>query len=317
MAMLAPSAAAPPHGPHPHQQGVAAFVPDIFLLGEQKAGSSALFTLLTKHAGICGGKLKEPHRFDNLVDDANGLHTTMSAAEYQQLYSQCRPDQRTLDATPNYVLHQSHHQSHVPTHVRRSASSSRPQLGLGAMDHIRAEQLKAGAADPVFIVVVREPVSRLLSWYNHQAAEQHFYIPGCPTASFEGYATCKNLWLLNYRIGAVLQGIQRVWDPKQLLILTMKMLLESPKVAMAAIARHLAVPMPPAWMVKTMPSANIQPHKGKVHLTDLKPSFVCMLYANFREDQKLLDTAATKGPTYQPPFELDTPHPSCATVGPT
>ena len=311
MAMLAPSAAAAPrHGPHPHQQGVAAFVPDIFLLGEQKAGSSALFTLLTKHAGICGGKLKEPHRFDNLVDDANGLHTTMSAAEYQQLYSQCRPDQRTLDATPNYVLDQSRH--HPP-----SANSSRRNGSVGAMDMIRAEQLKAGAADPVFIVVVREPVSRLLSWYNHQKYFHRFtQREFCPTASFEGYATCKNVWLLNYRIGAVLQGIQRVWDPKQLLILTMKMLLESPKVAMAAIARHLAVPMPPAWMVKTMPSANIQPHKGKVHLTDLKPSFVCMLYANFREDQKLLETAATKGPTYQPPFELDTPHPNCANVGP-
>lgn len=279
-ALLAPRAAVPPRQ---H-----AFVPDIFLLGEQKAGSSALFTLLTKHAGICGGKLKEPHRFDHLVAGPNGVRTQMSAAEYQLLYSNCRPDQRTLDGTPNYVL-----------------------LGLGAVDHIRAEQMKAGAADPVFIVVVREPVSRLLSWYNHQAAEQRFYIPGCPTASFEEYTTCKNLHGLDYRIGAVLQRIQRVWDPKQLLILTMKMLLEKTKLAMATIARHLAVRMPRVWMVKTMPSANRKPHKGKVHITDLKPSFVCMLYAHYWEDQKLLEAAAAKGPTYQLPFELDTPHPRC------
>ena len=116
------------------------WLPDVFLLGEQKALSTSLYAGMARHPLICQAA-KEPHCFDK--------REMMPPAKYRGIYSGCRPDQVTVDATPNYL---------------QASATPLPHNAMKRIWAVHERRRRPGAAAPKFIVVIREPVARLLSW---------------------------------------------------------------------------------------------------------------------------------------------------------
>jgi Sulfotransferase domain len=117
-------------------------LPKIFIVGVQKGGSSSLFELMIQHPLLCGGTHKESHFFDKLDNYNKGTDY------YKSLYvdKKCskNTESRYIDGTPMI------HYTNVWERIYNTYQ--------GVPD-VR-DNLK-------FIVLLREPVSRDYSWYQH------------------------------------------------------------------------------------------------------------------------------------------------------
>ena len=74
---------------------------NLFIVGEQKCGTSSLHTMLTQHESISGGKRKELHYFDYWK------HEGTSFKEYERWFAYDGRKKRPeyfLDATPSYAF---------------------------------------------------------------------------------------------------------------------------------------------------------------------------------------------------------------------
>ena len=126
----------------------------MYLIGAQKASTTALFQLLRTSSGICGAKprpgsyaaasYKEAHFFDNDGVPWERAHTSL----YTRLFR--REDcasRRFLDATPQYQ-----YSWHAPMRMSLFVPEAwRPRVRL--------------------VTVLREPLARDLSYYNHRVDE--------------------------------------------------------------------------------------------------------------------------------------------------
>ncbi|MCW3056804.1 MAG: sulfotransferase [Solirubrobacterales bacterium] len=93
-------------------QGAAAAgrrVPDFFIVGHEKCGTTALYMMLRGHPQIYMPDLKEPRFFapelrsrfrDRATDEVKRLHTLDG---YLSLFDDARPQQRAGEASPNYL----------------------------------------------------------------------------------------------------------------------------------------------------------------------------------------------------------------------
>jgi hypothetical protein len=125
--------------------------PNLFIIGYPKCGTSSLFTYLAEHPDFCGSSKKEPtHFFDHRFDT-----TKYDLAAYSQYFSHCGQQRFVFEASV--------------THAR------------GGRAH--AQFLKDTFDNPKAIVMLREPVSRLYSYYN--LCRDNGYIPA--TMTFEGF----------------------------------------------------------------------------------------------------------------------------------
>ena len=118
-------------------------LPSIFIVGVQKGGSSSLFELLVEHPLMCGGTHKESHCFDKLDNYNQGIQY------YESLYldKKCEKhpdDSKYVDGTP--MLHNS-----IVWERIYQRYSDFPEV---------RDSLK-------FIALLREPVARDYSWYEH------------------------------------------------------------------------------------------------------------------------------------------------------
>ena len=117
-------------------------LPTIFIIGSQKGGSSSLYELMVEHPQICRGLHKELHYFDHLNNYAEGTEF------YRLLFQNPKCDgivgAHFVDATP--IIHD------LSTWKRIYETYS-------GSKNVR-DNLK-------FIVLLREPVSRDYSWYQH------------------------------------------------------------------------------------------------------------------------------------------------------
>ena len=117
-------------------------LPTVYIIGVQKGGSSSLYELMQQHPQLCGGAHKENHFFDHPDNYEKGTQyfKTMFSDE------KCNGIQGThfLEGTP--ILH-------YPSVWQRiyDTYSDTPQI----RDGLR------------FIVMLREPVARDYSWYEH------------------------------------------------------------------------------------------------------------------------------------------------------
>ena len=141
--------------------------PRLFILGTQKGATTSLFQVLQREGVACGTKIneavsqalpnlkgafnhetgiaKEPHIFDIARTDWPTLMEQPGL--YRSLYRVHDCPQRTfLDATPNYI----HHPGAPGRLVELLPASWVPQLRM--------------------VLVMREPVARDLSWFNHRSA---------------------------------------------------------------------------------------------------------------------------------------------------
>ena len=116
-------------------------LPDVLIIGAQKAGTTALYDYLTDHDAVAAAREKEVHFFD--LAFGHGLdwyrahfpkQTTLKALSKEH---DCRA--RTCEGSPYYLAHPL-----VPYRVRGSL----PDVKL--------------------LVVLRDPVDRALSHHNHQ-----------------------------------------------------------------------------------------------------------------------------------------------------
>lgn len=124
-------------------------LPNVLLIGAQKAGTSAIAEWLFD-AGVCRPRAfdGEPWYYNKEVqffDQPHRYHKGVGF--YAKRFQQCNSSQYAMDATPNTISFPDHVES-----IFKSAGES----------HLR--KLKV-------IVVLREPVSRELSLYNHKVFE--------------------------------------------------------------------------------------------------------------------------------------------------
>jgi hypothetical protein len=108
-------------------------LPDALIIGAQKCGTSSLFHYLAEHPAINAGSRKEIHYFD--------LCHSYGAPWYKGQFNR-RQDRLAIDATPYYLFH--------PLAPQRAARL---------------------VPDAKLIVLLREPVSRAFSHYQHERAK--------------------------------------------------------------------------------------------------------------------------------------------------
>ena len=132
--------------------------PLIFLLGVQKGGSSSLMWHIITHPELCSGVRKETHffggnydklveqqtEFETIVEKYFSLFTDHKCTESGRAYMSQDESQKFVDGTP--VLHQA---------FWASKNMYDMYSRLGYNDKVK------------FIVMLREPVSRDFSWYQH------------------------------------------------------------------------------------------------------------------------------------------------------
>jgi Sulfotransferase domain len=119
--------------------------PDFYIVGHAKSGTTALYEMLRRHPQVFMPDMKEPWFFASdlrvALPPSNPLPATL--ADYLTLFSTARPDQRTGEATPSYL---------VSREAARNIAELRP--------------------DARIIAILREPVSFLRSLHM-QSVKNH------------------------------------------------------------------------------------------------------------------------------------------------
>jgi hypothetical protein len=130
----------------------------VILAGVHKAGTTSLFEYLSAHPGISPARIKELRWFTRMARDG----VTPDLAEYDRLFHYRENARYRLEASPAYVC------SRFPV----------------------AELVKSCLPDARILVLLREPVERLLSLYNRAVA--HSDLP--PDFSFREYVEASLAW---------------------------------------------------------------------------------------------------------------------------
>jgi hypothetical protein len=86
---------------------VRARLPDFFIVGHHKSGTTALYEMLRRHPQIFMPKLKEPRFFDTDLHALTNTHSTGwlpgTLEEYLALFADAEPGQRLGEASPSYL----------------------------------------------------------------------------------------------------------------------------------------------------------------------------------------------------------------------
>jgi hypothetical protein len=79
-------------------------VPDFFIVGHHKSGTTALYEMLRRHPQIYMPSVKEPRYFGSDLHPLMNLSTLPESFEaYLALFADARPDQRVGEASPSYL----------------------------------------------------------------------------------------------------------------------------------------------------------------------------------------------------------------------
>jgi hypothetical protein len=83
-------------------------VPDFFIIGHHKCGTTALYEMLKRHPQIFMSEIKEPRFFAgdmrSRFQPARGHSLPETLEDYLALFADARPDQRVGEATPSYLF---------------------------------------------------------------------------------------------------------------------------------------------------------------------------------------------------------------------
>lgn len=117
-------------------------LPNTFIVGAQRCGTTSLFRYLTQHRSVTGPMLeKGVHYFDtNFIDDLDWYRSHFPTEMRMKLARQLNGcDTRTVEASPYYLFH-----PFVP------------------------ERIHAANPEAKILVLVRDPAERALSHHNHE-----------------------------------------------------------------------------------------------------------------------------------------------------
>lgn len=109
--------------------------PDFFIVGAPKCGTTSLYAVLKSHPAVFFPENKEPMFFNA---DLSHPHAVRSESAYSGLFSGARPDQVCGDASTLYLS------------------------SLVAPEAIRQRR-----PDAKIIILIRDPVEQMYSWYRH------------------------------------------------------------------------------------------------------------------------------------------------------
>ena len=122
------------------------FPPDVFLIGAMKAGTTSLAEILSQHPDICVASPKEPHFLTE--------HVGKSLDWYRAHFD--HPDRKIcIDASTSYSI--------AP--IKNASEFKRVCTKYRGVP----ERISAINPSAKFIYVLREPVARTYSHYNHNA----------------------------------------------------------------------------------------------------------------------------------------------------
>jgi hypothetical protein len=76
-------------------------IPDFVIVGAPRAGTTSLYAYLRSHPQVYMPANKEPHFFGS---DLTRQHGKMSLGEYRALFRRAKPEQRTGEASPLYLV---------------------------------------------------------------------------------------------------------------------------------------------------------------------------------------------------------------------
>jgi len=214
-------------------------LPKLFIIGEQKCGTSSLFSTLSDHLEVCENRLldgdrslKELEFFDS---DASVPELLREFPRYLQHFSQCPATQLRMDATPQYLS-------------RNMTAQNIQEI---------YQSLGQDLSELRFIIMVREPVNRVLSYYRHRVRKHGWfneslseyvkermdkYNDWLQTSSPGEFYTSKSSGIVKRGLYANSIGYWFTkFDPSQFMILSLKQLLtDTPKV-MDAVHNFIGV----------------------------------------------------------------------------
>src|ERR1700726_3528122 len=91
----------------PALQGTATRLPDFFVVGHEKCGTTALYAMLRRHPQVYMPDLKEPRFFSpevrNAARENDDNPYTDTLEEYLALFAPAGPEQLVGEASPQYL----------------------------------------------------------------------------------------------------------------------------------------------------------------------------------------------------------------------
>lgn len=131
--------------------------PDVFIIGAQKCGTTSLHRLLMNHPSFCPSVYKEIHYFDRIENWSKGARYYL--AHFKTDRANCSLI-KTIANKGNItdIAVRSLHLDATPDYFPNLLAPARIYQSFSPKDRLKKR----------FILIVREPVSREFSWYNHR-----------------------------------------------------------------------------------------------------------------------------------------------------
>lgn len=180
-------------------------VPDFFVIGAAKAGTTTLHAHLRRHPALFLAEPKEPDFFTDAARVREGL------ADYLDLFAGAGPDQLAGEMSTTYSRWP--HTDDVPT------------------------LLTSVVPSPRLVYVLRHPVDRAYSHYGHHMRHG-------VTMTFEEALEQDSVYVDCSRYDLQLRRWERVVEPEQVLLLRFTELVERPHDAVRRVTDHLGVEPP-------------------------------------------------------------------------
>ena len=286
-------------------------LPNVFLAGAQKAGTSAVVDWLVSAHDVCKAQTfdDEPSWFAKEVHFFNNDERFKHGAEfYTKRFQHCNSSDFAMDATPAYALHA----MRVGNFYRQllpSLCSKNCSMGI-SLDG-RVQGLKV-------MMILREPVARELSWYNHQKSEGIFYalkkansnysfdeyvdkvILGRPTRFSKENGQCSGALCRSLYSKLIPQWLD-VIPRNHMLILSHQELKHDPGTFMKRIEDFLG--LPPHKQNETLRIVNDKPYSEKISLPSCQSkNKLAGIFQPYNEDLYALLAQNPGPPMEQRPF---------------
>jgi hypothetical protein len=265
--------------------------PRLYILGAQKGGSSSLYALMINHPLFCGGTHKEPMFFKEDEFFINGKDW------YQGNYNdkKCKGKDGTFFVDGSTMMHR------MPGVMER-------------MDQFFTDEQKD---DLRFIVLVREPVSRDFSWYQHFTRwylEDHGPFTGLKTLQEHADTNKGNHFTNLYTHGEYAQQIKAflgMFRRDQLLVINSEMCFKDSPSVMRIIAKFLNVPFVPEWDVPFPHDDHLGNLENQECVTAHVPNLDCSIRDELarwyepknRDLEQLMNATRDKAPPMEPAFK--------------
>lgn len=191
------------------------FVPNTFLIGAQKCGTTYLASRMDQSPDVCVCNPKEPQYFS--------LFFESSAADYASSFAN-QAAAITIDASTTYTFLRPRRHMHLAN-------------APGLIEPV-PQRIKDAAPDARFIYIMREPVARAISSYRHIARKGE--LPSGTVSLVEQFKA-EPLLDLAGRYADQIERWFEVFPPEQFLFLRFEDLISDPDTALRTTCEFLGI----------------------------------------------------------------------------